>query len=309
MANELVDYVSSQISEMQTNQGLQLPENYSVSNALNAAYLMLTDDSKGPSFVKKMNDNQISKRSVLQALTNMVIQGLSPSKTQGYFIQYGRSLTFSRSYFGSVAIVARQPNVAVDPFANVVREGDEFEIGAKDDRIVVTKYKPNVASLDNPIVAAYAVIEFKDGHKEYTIMSKKQIDTAWSHRKNKGQVQQEFPEEMAKRTVLNRAAKYVINTSSDSDLLVKAINDTTNSEYDYGERKDVTPNQPESIKDLLVEEEQQQIESKESIEPEEPAQGENTVLDSEELAREIDENAKPGTNGIAEDQAEQQQLL
>ena len=45
---------------------------------------------------------------------------------------------------------------------------------------------------------------------------------------------------MAKRTVLNRAAKMFINTSDDSDLLTGAINDTTSNEYD-DERRDVTP--------------------------------------------------------------------
>lgn len=45
---------------------------------------------------------------------------------------------------------------------------------------------------------------------------------------------------MAKRTVLNRAAKMFINTSDDSDLLTQAINDTTSNEFD-DDRKDVTP--------------------------------------------------------------------
>lgn len=58
---------------------------------------------------------------------------------------------------------------------------------------------------------------------------------------------------MAKRTVLNRAAKMFINTSDDSDLLTGAINDTTSNEYD-DERRDVTPENNEhqqTTKELL----------------------------------------------------------
>lgn len=55
---------------------------------------------------------------------------------------------------------------------------------------------------------------------------------------------------MAKRTVINRAAKSFINTSDDSDLLIDSVNRTTENEYD-NERVDITPEQ----------EAQQQIES------------------------------------------------
>lgn len=45
---------------------------------------------------------------------------------------------------------------------------------------------------------------------------------------------------MAKRTVINRAAKALINTSNDNDLLVQAAKDTLENEFD-NDRKDVTP--------------------------------------------------------------------
>ena len=71
-------------------------------------------------------------------------------------------------------------------------------------------------------------------------MTKKEIETAWSQSKTSGAVQKKFPQEMAQRTVINRAAKRYINTSDDSDLLVQAINNSTENEYD-NERVDVTP--------------------------------------------------------------------
>jgi recombination protein RecT len=70
-------------------------------------------------------------------------------------------------------------------------------------------------------------------------MTKKEIDKSWSKAKTKN-VQNDFPQEMAKRTVINRAAKAFINTSDDSDLLIESINNTTSNEYqDENERKEV----------------------------------------------------------------------
>ncbi|EPI5753168.1 RecT protein, partial [Enterococcus faecalis] len=43
-------------------------------------------------------------------------------------------------------------------------------------------------------------------------------------------------------TVINRAAKYLINTSNDNDLFVQAAKDTLENEF---ERKDVTPERKE----------------------------------------------------------------
>ncbi|MES5862857.1 RecT family recombinase [Lacticaseibacillus paracasei] len=248
MANEIINYVDGTIQEMRNQNGLALPPNYSAGNALNAAYLMLADRSKGPSYLDKMENGQITKVSVVRALQDMVIQGLSPAKNQGYFIQYGQQLDWSRSYFGAVAIVERQPEVKGKPYANVVHQDDEFEIGSDEDgRTIVTKFTPSFANQDKPIIGAFAVIDFDDGHKEYTVMTKAEIDQSWSHRRNKGQVQNEFPQEMAKRTVLNRAAKFVINTSGDNDLMIESVNRTAAQEFDNDAPKDVTP----SFADLM----------------------------------------------------------
>src|SRR5699024_4303409 len=73
-------------------------------------------------------------------------------------------------------------------------------------------------------------------------MTRKEIDASWGQSKTGRAVHKKFPQEMAKRTVINRAAKAFINTSDDSDLLVEAINNSTENEYD-NERKDITPEQ------------------------------------------------------------------
>ena len=73
-----------------------------------------------------------------------------------------------------------------------------------------------------------------------TVMTKKQIDKSWSKAKQK--CSKRFSRRNGKRTVINRAAKYLINTSNDNDLFVQAAKDTLENEF---ERKDVTPGREE----------------------------------------------------------------
>ena len=169
-----------------------------------------------------------------------------------------------RSYFGSLAILKRLDNVQ-DVWAEVVREGDKFQIGSDRGRTVVKVFEPRIENQDNAIAAAFAVIVDNNGVENFTIMTKKQIDQSWSHAKTK-KVQQEFPEEMAKRTVLNRAAKFFINSSSDNDLLLGAVNDTTADEYDNAEPKDVTPNFDDLIDSKPKEESKHAANTKEAKE-------------------------------------------
>ncbi|EMW5512706.1 recombinase RecT, partial [Enterococcus faecalis] len=181
-----------------------------------------------------------TKTSISNALLDMVIQGLSPAKKQCYFIKYGNKVQLMRSYFGTMAVLDRVTGGA-DITPVVVREGDVFEIAMDGPDLVVAKHETSFENLDNDIKAAYVVIKLANGKEVTTVMTKKQIDKSWSKAKTKN-VQNDFPEEMAKRTVINRAAKYLINTSNDNDLFVQAAKDTLENEF---ERKDVTPEREE----------------------------------------------------------------
>ena len=233
----IFEQVSSYISQ-EEDQGLALPAGYSLNNALKAAWFKLegTKDRSGRPALKVCTNNSIG-----MALMDMAVQGLSPAKNQCYFIVYGNELQMQRSYFGTIAALKRLERVK-DIDAQVVHEGDEFEIGAdKVGRLIVKTYKPSFDNLDKPIKGAFAFIELADGRVAYTVMTKKQIDTSWAQSRQHN-VQQKFGDEMAKRTVINRAAKMIINTSDDSDLLTGAINRATEAEYDQEqERKEVTP--------------------------------------------------------------------
>lgn len=244
---KLTDLVLARIDEMKQTQSLSLPKNYNASNALNAAFLELQkvqDRNHRPAL------DVCSHDSIVKSLLDMTLQGLSPAKEQCYFIVYGNELQMQRSYFGTVAAVKRLDGVK-KVRAEVIHEGDEFEIGSNEDmELVVKKFIPKFENQDKPIVGAFALIKTDEGI-DYTVMTKAEIDKSWAQTRQKNnKVQKNFGQEMAKRTVLNRAAKMFINTSDDSDLLTGAINETTTNEYD-DEPRDVTPEGETSTKDLM----------------------------------------------------------
>lgn len=238
---KLTDLVLDRVKQMQDTQDLSLPKNYNASNALNAAFLELQkvqDRNHRPALEVCSHD------SIVKSLLDMTLQGLSPAKDQCYFIVYGNELQMQRSYFGTVAAVKRLDGVQ-KVRAEVVHQDDAFEIGSNEDmELVVKQFTPSFENQDKPIIGAFAMIKTDEG-TDFTVMTKKEIDQSWAQTRQKNnKVQQNFSQEMAKRTVLNRAAKMFINTSDDSDLLTGAINDTTSNEYD-DERRDVTPTEDE----------------------------------------------------------------
>lgn len=241
-ASELTDQVAGRLETLK-DEGLALPAHYNAQNALKAAYLRLQSvkDRQGRPAL-----NVCSQPSIANALLDMAIQGLSPAKNQCYFIVYGSELKMQRSYFGTVAALKRLDSIE-DIDAQVIHQGDEFEIGADETgHIIVTKFNPSFTNLDKPIKGAFAFIKLANGRTNYTVMTKSQIDTSWSQSQNRqNKVQDKFSDEMAKRTVLNRAAKMFINTSDDSDLLTGSINTATETEYE--EPKDVTNTAKEEV--------------------------------------------------------------
>lgn len=303
---DIIDRVSTRIGQLQ-DEGLALPKDYNPQNALKAAWLKLQqtkDRSSRPAL------QVCHPASIANALLDMVTQGLSPAKTQCYFIVYGNELQLQRSYFGTIAAVKRLSSVK-DIDAQVVHQGDEFAIGADElGRIKVTKFVPKFENLDKPIKGAFAFIELADGRVDYTVMTQKQIQTSWGQSRQHN-VQQKFGDEMAKRTVINRAAKMYINTSDDSDLLTGSINTVTANEYeDEPERKDVTPETPKSTADKLVQgfkKEQAQIheEEKQAAEktPEQPEQ--EPVKESEQDVNQEADGQTDIFDYIEDDQADE----
>ncbi|WP_270167521.1 recombinase RecT [Paenibacillus sp. SYP-B4298] len=241
---DITDDVNRSLTRLKDD-GLILPPNYNASNALKSAFFKLqevTDKAGKPAL------DVCTRESVANALLDMVVQGLSPAKTQCYFIVYGNKLQLNRSYFGTQAVLKRLSNIK-DIWANVIYQGDVFDYEVAGGRERLVRHETKFENRDNEILGAYAVVQTIDDEKILTVMTKKEIESSWSQTKTGQAVHKKFPQEMAKRTVINRAAKAYINTSDDSDLLVDAINRSTENEYD--DRIDVTPE--ESVRAELVE--------------------------------------------------------
>ena len=231
MANEvevikeknMSDNVLNRVKELQKENNLQCPANYSYQNALKSAWLILQETVDRD---KKPVLSTCTQLSVANCLLNMVVQGLSPAKKQCYFIAYGKQLQLMRSYMGTVAVTKRL-NAVNDVKAYVIYDGDEFEteynIAAA--TLDITKFNPKFENIDNTkIKGAFAVVLGPDGPIYTEIMNIAQIRMAWSKSKTGGQVHKDFGEEMAKKTVINRACKMFANTSDDSDILIGAFN-------------------------------------------------------------------------------------
>lgn len=279
MANELTQkQITSNVAtriEAMKDEGLLIAPNYSVSNALSSAYYALKNSNSGNLLEK------CTPESVYNALLDMVTQGLSPAKTQCYFVPYGSTVKLTRSYFGTMKVVKQLPEVK-DIYAEVIYEGDKFQIKNENGRKVFVSHETDWMNADNPIVGAYCIIEKVDGEKILTVMTKKEIDKSWSKSRNKA-VQNEFPQEMAKRTVINRAAKQFFNTSDDNDLFVDAVNRTTENEYgDNRTIKDaeVIDGSGETIDDFLNS-------PNEATENEKPKPKE--IINEEETSNKLDE--------------------
>lgn len=231
---ETIDIVEARISELQNTGGLHFPPNYSPQNALKSAWLIIQetqDKDHRPAL------EVCTRESVANALLDMVIQGLSPSKKQVYFIVRGKKLCADRSYFGTMAATKRLECVE-EIFSQVVYEGDEFEFVIERSTKRITKHIQKLENIDiSKLKAAYCTI-IHDGGKEYSdVMTIAQIRKSWERGATKGQssAHKDQPDQMAMRTVINRTCKAFFNTSDDSDLLIEAFNNTAGGDYDKEE--------------------------------------------------------------------------
>lgn len=190
-----------------------------------------------------------TRESICSSVRDMVIQGLSVTKNQGYFIVRGSQLQLMRSYFGTQTIFNRNfPYLRA--VANVLFEGDEFDYAY--DEVYGFEYvdniKPKAENRDKPIKIAFGVIiDIRTKERVYgCVMTAKEIKTAWSHGQTH-KVQDEFPQEMAKRTLLNRMLKNYINTSDSIDPRVaESFNRTTENEYATDE-----PSEPKEVDKMI----------------------------------------------------------
>lgn len=220
---DVIDVVAKKITQLVSTGELHLPADYSAENALKAAWLALqsVEDKSGNKALATCTHD-----SVANSLLDMIVQGLNPAKDQCYFVVYGRSLVCMRSYFGTVALLKRVYGKQATVEAEVVYEDDTFKYVIENGRKKIVNHVQELKNIDNTkIVAAYAVVYLGNGHPLHIeIMPIDKIRKAWSMGAANGEspAHKGFTDEMAKKTVINRACKILIN-SSDDQYLIRAL--------------------------------------------------------------------------------------
>lgn len=293
---DIADQVMASLGRLE-DEGLNIPEGYNPQNALKSAIFKINETRSSKKTGSKPALEHCTRKSIANSLLDMVIQGLHPAKNQCYFIIYGNELQLQRSYFGSQAVLKRLNSVK-DIWANVIYDGDEFEFETPDGRMRLKHHKQTLESLDGEIRGAYAIIQTVDGDEIMTLMTIKEINQAWNQATfGQGDTHKNFAQEMAKKTVINRAAKNYINTSNDSDSLAEAINRTTENEYeDDKPRKDVTEEKGKAMLDLINDDEEET--NKNNDEAQDllnQAQEQKQMKQAEKVEGDANDNGEEGT--------------
>ncbi|NFI95412.1 recombinase RecT [Clostridium botulinum] len=251
----ITDKVLTRIKELEGTGDITMPGNYSYSNALKSAYLILNEtvDKNGKSVLQTCNQS-----SIINALLDMTIQGLSPAKKQCYFIAFGGKLQLMKSYLGNMAATKRLKGVK-NIYANVIYDKDDFsyEIDLDTGLKKITKHDQSFENIDiDKIKGAYAVIVMEDGKNYVEVMNYKQIRNSWMQGAAKGssKAHTNFADEMAKKTVINRACKNFVCTSDDSDLLIESIN--RSNEYNP---EDIVESTHQEVKEEIKENANQEV--------------------------------------------------
>lgn len=222
----------------QINMGVNIPKNFDAEGAL--GYTALAIVNSGFS---------VSKEVIVDTLIKVASKGLDPRKDQLYVIPNKKGqVMLMESYFGYEKLAYDIPEIERGSvYAEVVRQGETVEFKGR-----TLEHKKSLDAIDNDIIGAYAKV--KIGNTEIAhYMSVYQISKSWSktnsldknfveeerHNKygntwtvkvadtskiTKGKLtafnknQEDFPEEMCKRTVIKTLLKPIIKSYAEATV-------------------------------------------------------------------------------------------
>lgn len=213
----IIAEVATKFKSFVESGALMLPKDYSPETALKIAGMVLAEvkDAKGIPALKCC-----TKESIANSLMKMVTLGLNPMR-HCHFIMYGNKLSCDENYQAKVMIAKRDGGVK-SVVAHAINEGDKFELKIEGHTGIMTigKHEKTLEGLSGKVVGAYAIITMNDGSSQTTVMNVDQITTAWNQRRGNGlsNAHKNFPDEMAKKTVIGRALKSIIKSLDDRSL-------------------------------------------------------------------------------------------
>lgn len=223
---QITDIVFNKVVDLQARGAIDFPNNYSVGNALKSAYLILQEAKTRE---KKPVLQVCTQESIANALLDMVVQGLNPTKQQCYFIPYGNQLTLSRSYLGTIALTKRLKGVK-DVVAYPIYKNDKLDIGFDilTGKTKINEFKPALDHKAQDLIGALGIVVGENEILYLEYMNMEQIRNAWNQGTMKGNspAHKNFPDQMAIKTVINRVCKKYVNAADDSDKIADLISKT-----------------------------------------------------------------------------------
>ena len=218
--NRITSVVMKRIGELQQG-GISMPKGYSTNNQIQLAFLKLASlqDKNGQPILPT-----VTPQSVANALLTMCIKGLSLEKSQCAFVKYGNELQLQTQYQGTIAMAKRYG--AGDPQAQVIYQDDDFEytINPRTGKKEIIRHDQKLANISNDkIIGAWCIVPYAE-HPEWEpkveVMTIAEIRQSWAQGKAHGEsvAHRNFTQEMAKKTVIGRACKLFIETSSDAGI-------------------------------------------------------------------------------------------
>ena len=228
--NSFVDGLVTQLQQKEKF-GLTFPRGYNYSNELMGAYLTLkeTTDKNGKNVLETC-----SQASIANTLMDMVTMGLSMQKKQCYPVAYGGKLQCQVSVYGNTCIARNFGLKNID--AMCIYEGDEFKYHIENARIVIDFHTQDFMNINtDKIIGAYAIVTMDDDSQYVELMNISMIKQAWKqgfgYKENGSGTHQKFTDQMAMKTVKNRALKYIIRTYG-TQMLNDAYDNVESTEMD-----------------------------------------------------------------------------
>ena len=252
LSSQTTQWITGNIAD--PKMALAVPEGYNVGNEVASLMFAIsqTKDKSGKSVFEVCSPDQI-----MNQVRDCVLNGLSISKKHVWPIIYGGKLSLQVSVYGKVAAFKYLfPDYEIG--VNVLYEGDTYDYCTDDiaNYNYITNVHSSLENRDKKIIAAYgSIYDTRTKERIYgCVMTWAEIQKNWSKSKSTdNSVQKDFPQEMAKRTLINRMVKMYVNSPNHGKKTeaVAAFNRMTANEYD-DELQNVTPPENEIQRQKLI---------------------------------------------------------
>lgn len=252
LSSQTTQWITGNIAD--PKMALAVPEGYNVGNEVASLMFAIsqTKDKSGKSVFEVCSPDQI-----MNQVRDCVLNGLSISKKHVWPIIYGGKLSLQVSVYGKVAAFKYLfPDYEIG--VNVLYEGDTYDYCTDDiaNYNYITNVHSSLENRDKKIIAAYgSIYDTRTKERIYgCVMTWAEIQKNWSKSKNTdNSVQKDFPQEMAKRTLINRMVKMYVNSPNHgkNTAAVAAFNRLSANEYD-DDLQNVTPPASETEKRKML---------------------------------------------------------